>query len=152
MQPDHHAVLLPEFNVVAINQVAGPLDCGLIAFADSGSQKGVFRQAAAAASSFSPVATILSAPSDNGCCNLAASSQVARIQTSHASPVVGMTGIAVGCTRWKSTRKFWPIRKAPPTKRPPTEAPSIQALAEFLDDLPQVACVLFDESPCILQA
>jgi hypothetical protein len=31
-------------------------------------------------------------------------------------------------------------------KRPPTEAPSIQALAEFLDDLPQVACVLFDDA------
>jgi hypothetical protein len=37
-------------------------------------------------------------------------------------------------------------------KRPPIGAPSIQALAEFLDDLPQVACVLFDEPPCFLQA
>ena len=53
--------------------------------------------AAAARSSLSvPRATILMALTGNGRCNALASSHGARIQTSHSSCVVRMTGIAFG--------------------------------------------------------
>jgi hypothetical protein len=57
------------------------------------------RWAANARSSFSPVATIFSAPSGSGRCSASASSHGARSQTSCSSVVVMITGIAFGCTR-----------------------------------------------------
>src|SRR5260370_14450221 len=53
---------------------------------------------AAPGSSFSPVATIRSAPSGRGHCSALASSHGARSQTSCFSGVVRITGIALGCT------------------------------------------------------
>jgi hypothetical protein len=37
-------------------------------------------------------------------------------------------------------------------REPPTEAASIQVTTEFLDNLPHVVRVLFDQSPCLLHA
>src|SRR6266436_8555785 len=52
--------------------------------------------AAARSSLSAPRATIFRAPSGNGRCKALASSHGARIQTSHSSSVVRMTGIAFG--------------------------------------------------------
>jgi hypothetical protein len=68
--------------------------------------------AAAARSSLSaPRATILRASSSNGRCNALASSHGARIQTSHSSSVVRITGIAFG---WiGSTTAFGAVVRKP---------------------------------------
>jgi hypothetical protein len=71
-----------------------------------------FSGAAAALSSLSaPRATILSASPGNGRCNAFASSHGARIQTSHSSSVVRITGMALG---WiGSTTAFGEVVRKP---------------------------------------
>lgn len=67
--------------------------------------------AASPSSLSAPRMTILSAPSGSGRCNAFASSHGARIQTSHSSCVVRITGIAFGCIG--STTAFGEVVRKP---------------------------------------